>query len=560
MKTYTKTPLAPLDAAAQQWVDSKLKCLSTEQKIAQIFVSMSLRDDMSTMRELMQRQPGGMLRYMGPDLESAWRATRLAVESSEIPLLISGDLEGGAYGQPYFSPVLNPLGIAACNDLDLSARIAQVLAVEGRAMGYNWSYTPVVDINAKFRSAIVGTRSFGSDVPTIIAQATAHIATLQQHGIAATAKHWPGEGFDDRDQHLVTTVNPLPWDEWQATYGQIYTSMIAAGVMSVMSAHIALPAWVRKQFPDAGAAAFEPASVSRLLNTELLRKHLGFEGLIVSDATPMAGFSSWGDRERMVPQVIESGCDMFLFGMPEQRDLELLLRGVRSGSLSEARLEAACTQVLSLKARLGLHLKTADELLPPLEQVRDTLRQASHTTITSLAASKTVTLVKDVAAYLPLSPQQHRRVVVITEGVKALLPGGAPRTLDVLTQGLANRGFEVRAFDSTTPPTPQDCDLVLYLFAQESMFSLSHIHANWAALHGGLFQCMWRFWHNIPTVMVSLGQPYYLYDAPRVPCYINAYTALPEVQEALLACLLGDQAFDGVSPVDAFCGLEDAQY
>ncbi len=558
-----KLAFAPFNLAADDiaWVKKTRDALTTERKIAQIFCSMSLRDDPAAIGDIVSRQPGGVLRYMGPNLDAAWQATRSAIEASEIPLLIAGDLEGGAYGQPYFSPVLNQIGVAACNDPALSEGIADVLAREGAAMGYNWSFTPVVDINAKFRSAIVGTRSYGSNVETIIREATAHIQSLQKNGVAATAKHWPGEGYDDRDQHLVTTINPLSFDEWEKSFGRIYRSMINTGVMSVMSAHIALPSWVRKKFPDAGLEAFRPASASKLLNQDLLRGELGFNGLIVSDATPMAGFSSWADRETMVPEVIENGCDMFLFGLPDQRDIGLLMRGLREGRLTEQRLEEAVTRVLGLKAALGLHKKTLDELLPPLEKVRATLRSTGNLAMTKKAAQKTITLIKDVNATLPLTLAKHKRVVVITEGIRPLLPGGDARTLDAVSDGLRARGFEVRHYDATQPPpTHADTDLVLYLIAQESMFSLAHIYIDWAKLHGGLFQALMRFWHDVPTVMVSFGQMYYLYDAPRVPAYINAYTALPCVQEALVAKLVGEKSFEGHSPVDAFCGLEDARY
>ena len=118
----------------------------------------------------------------------------------------------------------------------------------------------------------------------------------------------------------------------------------------------------------------------------------------------------------------------------------------------------------------------------------------------------------------------------------------------------------LRAFDAAHPPTPADTDLVLYLLAQESLLCRAHIYLDWARLHGDWRTAMKRFWPQLPCVLVSYGHPYYLYDAPRMPCVVNAYTATPEVQAAVRACLLGEAPFRGVSPVDAFCGLEDARY
>lgn len=562
MNTLDSLALAPFNLAPEDiaWVKKKLDGLSAEEKIRQIYCPMCVYDDLDNVRRLMALKPGALFRLLGPDVEAAWKATRLAAEMSEIPLLMAGDLEGGAHGLPFFSPVLNQIGVAACNDPALSEGIADVLGRECRAMGYNWSYTPVVDINAKFRSSIVGTRAYGSNVETIIREGITHINALQRNGIAATAKHWPGEGYDDRDQHLVTTINPLSYQEWEDNYGRVYRAMINMGVMSVMSAHIALPAWVLKKFPDAGVEAFRPGSVSKLLNVDLLRDTLGFNGVVVSDATPMGGLSSWAAREITAAEVIQNGCDMYLFGFPNERDIALLIDGLRTGKLTEQRLEEAVTRVLGLKAALGLHKKTLDELVPPLEYARTTLRTSANLATTKTGAAKSITLVKDAKQTLPITVANHKRIVIITEGVKKVMPIAESRTLNPFMDGLRARGFDVRMYNPDAMPTAADTDLVIYLMAQESEWTLSHIYIDWKKLHGGLIQAMTRFWHDVPTIMISFGQMYYLYDAPRVPVYINAYTALPEVQEALVRKLMGDEPFEGVSPVDAFCGQDAARF
>lgn len=562
MNTLDSLALAPFNLSADDiaWVKKTRDGLTAENKIRQIYCPMCVYDDLANVQRLVDLKPGAIFRLLGPDMEAAWQATRLAAELSEIPLLIAGDLEGGAHGLPFFSPVLNQIGVAACNDATLSDGIANVLGRECRAMGYNWSYTPVVDINAKFRSSIVGTRAYGSNIDTIIREATTHINALQRNGIATTAKHWPGEGYDDRDQHLVTTVNPLSYPEWEASYGRVYRAMINTGVMSVMSAHIALPSWVLKKFPNAGHEAYRPGSVSKLLNVDLLRDELGFNGLVVSDATPMGGLSSWASREVTAAEVIQNGCDMYLFGFPNERDIALLIDGLRTGKLTEERLEEAVTRVLGLKAALGLHKKTLDELVPPLELVKQSLRTPTNLATTKTGAAKSITLVKDVRPTLPISLAKHKRIVIITEGVKKVMPIAESRTLDPFMDGLRAKGFDIRAYNPEQMPSTSDTDLIIYLMAQESEWTLSHIYIDWKKLHGGLIQAMTRFWNDVPTIMVSFGQMYYLYDAPRVPVYINAYTALPEVQQALVRKLVGEESFDGMSPVDAFCGQDAAKY
>ena len=309
--------------------------------------------------------------------------------------------------------VPNPLALAAINDEAASREIARIMADEAQVMGLNWSFTPVLDINAAFRSPIVATRGFGSDLATIKRHALAQIEVFQSKGLAATVKHWPGEGHDDRDQHLVTTVNPLTLPEWEVTHGALYRAAIDAGVLSVMSAHIAFPAFVRALHPDAGIEAFRPASVSAILNNDLLRGHLGFNGLIVSDATPMAGFGAWGSRAEMLPQIIENGCDLILFSVDPAADLALIKAAIADGRISAARLQAALIRVLGLKAALGLH-KTP---FTPAKSLAAQLGRPTDRAAAQAITNRAPTLVKDVQGMLPLSPTKTKRLLIVSGGI-----------------------------------------------------------------------------------------------------------------------------------------------
>jgi beta-N-acetylhexosaminidase len=498
-------------------------------------------------------------RVWSQDFDKGWQTTRAVLETSTIPPFVTGDLEGGGYSVPGTTAMPNQMGVAAMNDLSLSEQVVQVLATEGRAMGFNWCFAPVVDINARLDSPIVGTRSYGSDPARIVEQALTHVRVIQAHGLAATAKHWPGEGYDARDQHLVTTINPLGLDEWEQGFGPIYRRLIGSGVLSVMAGHIAWPAWARHLDPDVGFDAFRPATVSHALNTVLLRERLGFNGVLVSDATSMGGYASWADRADMVPQTIASGCDVFLFSPDIDRDLAFMREGLRRGVLTEQRLDEAVTRILGLKAALGLHRQTLDERLLPREALRELLQRPAHQRVAEAAASASVTRVKDLGV-LPLDPQRHRRVVVVSNGIETHHHNVPPKPLSVVLDGLTAAGFEVRPFSADDLPTRENTDLVLYLVAKESRMLNSRVFLDWRALHGGANRyAMRRFWHDIPTVMVSFGHAGHLVDAPRVPAYVNAYSAIEPVQRAVLRKLLGQEPFTGDSPVDAFCGLEDAR-
>ncbi|WP_261294723.1 glycoside hydrolase family 3 protein [Sphingomonas hylomeconis] len=545
-------PLA-LDAAGQAWVERTLAGLSTEAAIAQLFVLSSREDTIEENLAIGAHRPGGIHRFPARDLAQAVAATRRMIEAAEIPVLLSGDIEGGTASYPFATPLPNQMGIAACDDLALSAAVAEVIALESRALGYDWSFTPVVDLNVAFRNAVVGTRSYGADVDRVLAQARTYVRVLQAHGIAASAKHWPGDGIDDRDQHLTTTVNPMTPTAWAESFGRIFRQLIADGVMTIMSAHIALPAYAAEAGVT-GRERYAPASVSLLLNQRLLREELGFRGLIVSDATVMGGLTSWLDRREAVPAVIANGCDVFLFSRDAAADMALMLDGLREGRLSEARLEEAVRRMLSFKAALGLDRRTPADRLGSLEAVRAGLQTERSIGVARTAAGRSATLVKDTQNLLPLDPQRHRRVTVITDPGWTFFAGAVERSFDPFFEGMHERGFELRDFDPEAPPSGDDTDLLIYLIGQEATPSIGQIHLDFAKMHGGMRRAMMQFNQEMPTLLLSFGQPYYLRDAANFATYINSYSSLETVQRELVSRLVGATPFTGVSPVDPFCG------
>lgn len=540
-----------LDDAAIDWVKATKAGLSEAEKIGQLFVFHSMGKDPEELARLAKLKPAGITRNFSPDLDYEAAFIDAMQGAATVPMFVSADLEGSRMSLAVGTEVPNPLALAAVDDVQASRTISRIMAEEARAIGINWSFTPVIDINHAFRSAIVATRGFGSSVEVIERQALAQIAEFQAAGVAATVKHWPGEGYDDRDQHLVTTINPLSKAEWEATFGRLYRAAIANGVMSVMSAHIALPSYILAQNPDAGVEAYRPAAVSKALNLDLLRGELGFNGLIVSDATPMAGFGSWAPRSEMLPEVIENGCDIILFSRDAEADVALITAAVADGRISAERLDQALTRVLGLKAWAGLH-KGAEKVN------RAALARPENKAQALAITQRAPTLVKDVKGLLPLSVAKHKRMLVVTSGIIVpFFPQPIPFDLPEM---LKAEGFEVTLHTPGMVPSAADYDLMLYLFGEETLLTRGRIFLDWLKITGNFGAAMARHWHEIPTLMVSFGYPYYLYDAPRAPAYVNAYATMPSMQRAVVECLLGRADWNPNSPVDAFCGLPDAQY
>lgn len=537
-----------LDAHDIQWVRETLAGLSEDDRLSQLFNLLLFGNDPVEIDRIMRFRPGSITRFGGADAETERALVARLNAAFPVPLLVSADLEGSRLSLADAAEMPNPLGLAALDDVQATEEVSRIMAQEARAAGINWSFTPVLDINAVFRSPIVATRGFGSDVATIERHAIRQMEVFQRHGVASAVKHWPGEGFDDRDQHLVTTINPLDLKSWEDSFGRLYRRAIDAGVLSVMSAHIAFPAFVRSLVDDAGQEAFRPASINRLLNEELLRKRLGFNGVIVSDATPMAGLGSWSKRSEHLPEIIASGCDVILFSDDWEADVAYLKAALADGRLTAARIEAALIRQLGLKAALGLHK----------QQAVPTVDRAGNAAFAQSVAHRTPTLVKDVRDTLPLTLQQHRRILVFSGDI--VIPFLRQPLQFALPEMLRQEGFEVTVHAPDCDLDARDFDLVLYLLGDETLLTRGRVFLDWLKLTGSFGEAMRRHWHEVPTAMISFGYPYLLYDAPRVPTYINAYSTTETMQRAVVDALLGRVTWNRNNPVDPFCGLDDARF
>jgi len=258
------------------WVNATLAALSLDQKIGQLLHGCVSPG--ATPAEidgvLAGVQPGGMFLFSGTFAQFG-AATAHLQSRSPVPMVISSDLENGA-GRIIQDATIFPdlMALAATDDLELAAAMARAAAREGRAAGVHWTFGPVVDINANPHNPITNTRSLGDRPDTIAAFAKTLIHEMQTHGLCATAKHFPGDGFDDRDQHVCTTVNPLRLDQWHASSGRLFKEAMEAGVWSMMIGHIALPA----VDPGAGRHLSDapPATLSPKIVQGLLRETLGF--------------------------------------------------------------------------------------------------------------------------------------------------------------------------------------------------------------------------------------------------------------------------------------------
>ena len=557
-----------------QWVEDTLAGMDLETKVGQLFCLVVPTNDVESIDQMLQMiKPGGFMyrAFPGATIQENHRYLQ---ERSEIPLLLAANLERGGSGIASDGTDFGTqMQIAATDDEDLAYKLGLVCGREGRAVGCNWTFSPVIDIDYNLQNPITNTRTYGSDPDRVLRMARAYMNGVRENGLAVSIKHWPGDGVDGRDQHLLTSVNTMSVEEWDKTFGMVYKGMIDAGADTVMAAHIMLPAYSRKLSPGIRDEEIMPASLAPELNYKLLRERLGFNGLIVSDATSMAGFTIVMSREKAVPTAIAAGCDIFLFTLDLEEDLAYMMQGVQSGILTMERLDEAVTRILALKASLKLHERKKEGTLVPDESALEVLDCAEHRAWAAECADKAITLVKDTQDLLPLTVAKHKRVLLYVLGDEGGYLDEGEGSSATFARLLEGHGFLVTRFDYSqfegasmwaalsimrkpVRELKEEYDLVLYYASLKTASNQTIVRITWAQPMGIDVP---KFVSDIPTAFVSVDNPYHLQDVPRVKTFVNGYTSNEHVVEALVDKLLGKSQFKGTSPVDPFCGYWDAK-
>jgi len=533
--------IMPLTPDQQKWVDTTLAALTIPQCLGQLLCPSSPRSTTSEWLDLMQKVPFGVISLRGATSAATRERMLHLQDAAAVPILAGGDMEQGANTLTDSVEFPRPMAMGAANDAALVRKIGQATAAEARYAGMHWTFSPVIDLNYNFLNPITNVRALSDEPERVIRLATAMIQGLQGDGrLAATAKHFPGDGMDDRDQHLATTINNLPFADWQATYGKVWRAAIDAGVFCVMPGHISLPAY--QGFADRPVDA-PPATLDAKLLIDLLRKELGFDGLIISDATGMIGMTTRVPTAQRVVECIKAGCDVYLF--PEtMEDYARLLGAVKEGRLSEERVRAAARRVLELKARLNLHI---DPFGPKPTDADLNSYQATAQAV----ADKSITALRG-ADRLSVTLQPGGRVLTVTIGANSqfnrFMP---PRELAVVDEELRQRGFQVEHLfnpgDEELLAKAGEADVVFMNLLMLPYMVMGSIHN----LVGHLGHWRWRslFIDHPQVYYTSFGNPYVLHEMPHLPNLLAAYSDSPASQRAAVKVWLGEIAAQGDCPV-----------
>ncbi|MHC3572323.1 glycoside hydrolase family 3 protein [Streptococcus suis] len=578
-----------LDEEAISWIEETIAQMTLDEKIGHLFVNMGSQRTEVYLTGVLNDYKIAAVRYNPGPAADIWEQNYILQTKSKIPLLIAANTESGGNGAVTDGTKIgDEIKIAATTDPRYAYEMGKVAGLEAAAVGCNASFAPIMDLSRNWRNPIIANRTWGANVDQVIELSKEYMRGIMEHGIVPFAKHFPGDGIDERDHHLSFASNPMTKSEWMETFGRIYGEMADAGLPGIMAGHIHLPNVEKEMHPERELDDMLPASLNKTLLDELLRGELGYNGAIVTDASHMIGMTASMPRRELLPTAIEAGCDLFLFFNDPEEDLQWMKEGLENGLLSEERLHDALRRTLGLKAKLGLHLFEGrrQEIMLPKEEALALIGRDEAKQLAKEVADKAITLVKaKQEGIFPVNPERYKRILLVeVDGYKggfgAMINAGKKRAADTLKELLEARGHQVSIWENTEAriaklPEEERPAAIANVYASKRpiaeitdnydlIINLVDVNSGgttqriiWPAAKGTPDQPFYV--HEIPTIIVSVQHPFALADMPQVATYINAYDGLPVTLEALVAKLAGESAFTGVSPVDAYCGLVDTQ-
>ena len=563
---------SPLDREAQRWVEATLKKLSVDERVGQLIMprfagvytssDSAVFDDLS--RFIKEAHVGGVIAFggeeavpqvllnptygpivLGQPLAVASMLNRLQALSS-VPLLTAADFEWGV-GMRLAGATRFPRAMAfgAVGDEQLAFEAGRVTAAEGRALGVHVDFAPVADVNNNPRNPVINIRSFGEDPARVGALAAAWTRGLQQGGMLATMKHFPGHGDTAVDSHLGLPVIQHPRERLDAIELVPFKAGLSAGAAGVMVAHIELPALD-------GAAG--PATFSEPVVSGLLRRDLKFDGLIYTDAMNMDAVAKMGTPGENAVKALLAGIDVVLDPPDPMDAFRGLKAAVESGRIARPRLEASVRRVLEAKARLGLHKSRAVSL----DTAPTVVGTRQHAALARQASERAVTLIRDEQGSVPLKLPQSSSVLFLSvldypRGWRIAAPSRA------FLPALRERWPDVQAIEVSDQTTPNEIALIRAMAPRfDAIVAAVFVRASsgtgrldLAAPVTALLQDLGRSStrRSQPLVAAFFGSPYAPMSVPDLPAMLLTYDFSDIAEESAVKAISGEIAIAGRLPI-----------
>jgi beta-N-acetylhexosaminidase len=571
--------VGPARAGSTRWIDSVLATLSVRDRAAQLVWPQLFGDytpDNSAawvrIEGLIRDQHvGGFIMSVGSPYETAVKLNTMQ-RMSALPLLISADYETGAGFRTrggYFLPNAINLGgatvfapqmaLGATRDTGLAYEQGRVTAREARALGVHVAFAPVMDVNNNPANPVIGARSFGEDPELVGAMGASLIRGLQEHGVLATAKHFPGHGDTETNSHLAITTVTASRPRLDSLELVPFRRAIRSGVGGIMTFHGVVPALDTTPVP---------VTLSPKVMTDLLRRDLSFDGLLITDALDMTGVlaqvkptpaatatapGAYGNAAvpsvgiaEVVIQAILAGDDILLMPSDVPAAIDAVVTGVQNGRISPARLESSVRRVLALKERLGLDRQRFVDL----DSLNAIVGDTANANLAQQIAQRSITLAKDSLGIVPLARSPMPRVLSITISNRSDLAAGTTFNAE-LRRGVASiraefvdpANADVSIDRLVALADSADVTIVSSYLSQGSTVASAAAPANVLGLFHRLNE------NGRKVVVVAFGNPYLLREIPEVPAYLIAWGPFPLSQRAAAVALIGEEPISGVMPI-----------
>jgi beta-N-acetylhexosaminidase len=481
---------------------------------------------------------GGVLISVGSPLDIAAKLNSLQQRSS-LPLLVGSDLESGTsfrfLGGTPFPP---NMGVAAGEQTEAAYEIGRITALEARSVGIHMTFSPVADVNSNPANPIINLRSFGEDPRAVSQLVAAAVKGIQDNGMLAVVKHFPGHGDTDIDTHIDLPAAAATWQRLDSVELLPFRAAIGAGVKGVMSAHIALPAL------DLGM--HRPATLSPMVQTGILRDSLGFRGLVVTDALNMGSLIRNFPAATIAVDAFLAGADILLQPADPAATIAAVTAAVRSGRISHARLDHSVRRVLEAKRDLGLFKRRT----APLDSIMGEVGRAKYQALSLEIATRGLVLAEDRNGVVDSLRARRQAVTVVSYADER-----TPRTGLALGAELRARGYPVTSmrlypnsgtasYDSARAILTQDRTAIFVVAVRPSPWHLAGI-----TLPPALSQLIDSTATNSRAVLVSEGTPYMIGETPRVTSYLLAWAADPVTERAVGRALSGVTGITGRLPI-----------
>ena len=520
---------SPISALTDPEIDTMIAEMTIEEKVGQLimvgFEGTQANEAIET--HIRERFVGGVVLF-SRNIQSPQQTAELTNElqrlagatARQIPLFVGIDQEGGWVIRLKEGATVLPgnMALGATNSTELAERAGEITAVELAAVGVNLNFAPVMDVNNNPDNPVIGRRSFGESPELVSRLGISYIRGLQRNGVLATVKHFPGHGDTTVDSHFELPTVSHDLERIHALELQPFRAAIDADVAAIMTAHIVYPAF----------DADRPATLSPTILTDLLRKELGFDGLLITDDMEMKAIDDRYQSGEAAVMAVEAGADIVMVLWTSTKQIEVfdaLLSAVKSGRISQARLDQSVERILKSKEA------AFDRRFVDPDAVGTTVGREAHQQLAQTIASRAITVVRNRNNILPLTLKPETSVLILS---------ASPTLFDIFKAHHPNTG------EARIPETPRGAQIQLQLPPQARDADVIIAGITNIEQAGLVHQFSFR---PTPVIVIALGSPYTLRGCPAVSASLAAYDLHDASVSAAVEVIIGAREAQGKLPI-----------